>query len=119
MKLLLLDSFSLILGGIILVLKVTESPIQSKLIRLNNYINLISRPSYLTESSEWFRSCGSTNNPVVRPLTQWPSTPTESMTEPSFKTMIANTTEHYYGKKEPISDDFLNNDFIWRNRINV
>jgi len=82
MKLLLLDSFSLILGDIILILKVTESPIQSKLIRLNNYINLISRPSYLTESSEWVRFIH-----AVRPITQWPSTPTESMTEPSFKTM--------------------------------
>jgi len=63
MKLLLLDSFSLILGDIIFVLKVTESPIQSKLIRLNNYINLISRPSYLTE---WFRFIH-----AVRPMTQW------------------------------------------------
>jgi len=35
MKLLLLDSFSLILGDIILVLKVTKSPIQSELIQLN------------------------------------------------------------------------------------
>jgi len=66
MKLLLLDSFSLILDDIILVLKVTELPIQSKLIRLNNYINLISRPSYLTESSEWFRFFH-----AVRPMTQW------------------------------------------------
>jgi len=55
MKLLLLDSFSLILGDIILVLKVTESQIQSKLIRLNNYINLISRPSYLSDSGSFIR----------------------------------------------------------------
>jgi len=74
MKLLLLDSFSLILGDIILVLKVTKSPIQSKLIQLNNYINLISRPSYLTESSEcsgsfmWFDQwpSGSTIDPVIQ-----------------------------------------------------
>jgi len=33
------------------------------------------------------QSCGSTSDSVVRPLTQLPSTPTESMTEPSFKTM--------------------------------
>jgi len=33
-------------------------------------------------------SCGSTNDPMVRPSTQWLSVSAESMIEPSFKTMV-------------------------------
>lgn len=52
--------------GRFIVFKVIQSPIKSDLIRLNIYINLISRPSYLTESSELIRS-----SHAVQPITQW------------------------------------------------
>jgi len=52
--------------GRFIVFKVIQSPIKSYLIRLNIYINLISRPSYLTESSELIRF-----SHAVQPMIQW------------------------------------------------
>ena len=52
--------------GRFIVFKVIQSPIKSDLIRLNIYINLISRPSYLTESSKLIRF-----SHAVQPMTQW------------------------------------------------
>ena len=37
-------------------------------------------------------SCGSTNDPMVRPSTQWLSASAESMTEPSFKLWFKGST---------------------------
>jgi len=52
--------------GRFIVFKVIQSPIKSDLIRLNIYINLISRPGYLTESSELIRF-----SHAVQPMIQW------------------------------------------------
>ena len=52
--------------GRFIVFKVIQSPIKSDLIRLNIYINLISRSGYLTESSELIRF-----SHAVQPMTQW------------------------------------------------
>jgi len=61
--------------------------IRFNLIKYLYKFNLNTELSYRVIWFDPILSCGSTNDPMVRPLTQWPSTYAKSMTEMNFKTM--------------------------------